>query len=69
MLDFFFFFSDLSGEGNSNTKAMRSTTQATDGNLLKLQDRFEIGLIKILVPIVDEKELIHFLRIFKYGNY
>lgn len=37
-----FFFSDLSCEGNTDTETITSTTQATDGNLLKLQDGFEI---------------------------
>ena len=37
----FIFF--LSCEGNSSAEAMFRTTQAADGNLLKLQDGFEIG--------------------------
>lgn len=44
MLNNFFLSPDLSCEGNSNTEAITSTAQATDGNLLKLQDRFEIGI-------------------------
>lgn len=66
--NFFFFFSDLSCEGNSNTEATVRPKQQM-AICLNCKMDLKLELIKILVPVVDEKELIHFLRSFKYGNY
>lgn len=38
------FFLDLNCEGNSHTEVVTNTTWVTDGNLLKLEDGFKIGI-------------------------
>lgn len=39
-----FLLSDLNYEGNSHTEVVTNTTRVTDGNLLKLEDGFKIGI-------------------------
>lgn len=42
--NFFFSFLTYAVKVTVNIEAIAGTTQATDGNLLKLQDGFEIGI-------------------------